>query len=257
MDIKILIATHKDYFMPHDTMYLPIKVGNKLGNNNYDFQGDDEGDNISEKNPNFCELTALYWGWKNLKSDYIGLAHYRRHFSLKHMGTNWESVLTQKQAEYLCQNYNVILPAKRRYWIETIESHYAHTHDGEHLKITRDILLEKYPDYVKTYDKIMKRRSAHMFNMFLMKKSLADQYCTWLFDILFQLEKCINLKEMDPFQARLFGRISEFLLDVWLETNRLDYKDIGYVQIGPYNFWKKVKFFLKAKILGKKYSVSA
>ena len=185
MDIKILIATHKDYFMPHDTMYLPIKVGNKLGNNNYDFQGDDEGDNISEKNPNFCELTALYWGWKNLKSDYIGLAHYRRHFSLKHMGTNWESVLTQKQAEYLCQNYDVILPAKRRYWIETIESHYAHTHDGEHLKITRDILLEKYPDYVKTYDKIMKRRSAHMFNMFLMKKSLADQYCTWLFDILF------------------------------------------------------------------------
>lgn len=257
MDIKILIATHKDYFMPHDTMYLPVKVGNKLGNNDFGFQGDDEGDNISEKNPNFCELTALYWGWKNLKADYIGLAHYRRHFSFKHIDTNWESVLTQKQAEYLCQNYDVILPAKRRYWIETIESHYKHTHDVRHLKITREIIANSYSEYLPAYDKVMRCRSAHMFNMFIMKKTLADEYCSWLFDILFRLEKRVDLKDVDPFQARLFGRVSEFLLDVWLMTKRVGYKDIGYVQIGPHNFWKKVKFFLMAKLFGKKYSVSA
>ena len=100
MDIKILVATHKDYFMPHDDgLYLPIKVGNALSRLEGRFQGDDTGENISEKNPYYCELTALYWGWKNLNSDYIGLVHYRRHFCLKRIGNNWESVLTRKQAD--------------------------------------------------------------------------------------------------------------------------------------------------------------
>ncbi len=256
MNIKILVATHKDYFMPDDDMYLPVRVGNALAKNDFGFQGDDIGENISVKNPYFCELTALYWAWKNLKADYVGLAHYRRHFSLKKNGTNWESVLTQKQAEHLCQHYDVILPTKRRYWVETIESHYKHTHDISHLKITRDILQNTCPDYVLAYDKVLKRSSAHMFNMFIMKKTLADEYCAWLFDILFQLEKRVDLTGIDAFQARLFGRVSEFLLDVWIEKNHLKSKDINFVPIGPYNFWRKVHLFLKAKLFGKKYQQS-
>lgn len=257
MDIKILVAAHKDYFMPNDKMYLPIRVGNILGKQNFGFQGDDSGENISEKNPYYCELTAVYWGWKNLKADYVGLVHYRRYFSLRRSGTNWESILSQQQAEYLCQNYDVIVPAKRRYWVETIASHYKHTHDITHLEITGDIIAQYYPQYLSAYKKVMKRRSAHMFNMFIMKKELLDDYCEWLFDILFRLEERVDLNGLDAFQARLFGRVSEFLLDVWLETRGIRYKEVGYVQIGPYNFWKKVAFFLKAKLFGKKYSVSA
>lgn len=257
MDIKVLVATHKDFFMPHDDMYLPVRVGNALAKDDFGYQGDDAGENISEKNPYFCELTAMYWGWKNVTANYIGLAHYRRHFSFKKKGTNWESVLSKVQAEFLFQHYDVVVPVKRRYWIETIASHYKHTHDIRHLEITREIIAKDHPEYLAAYDRVMKSRSAHMFNMFIMKKSLADEYCAWLFDILFKLEKRVDLKGIDPFQARLFGRVSEFLLDVWLETKGLNYKEIGYVQIGPYNFWKKVGFFLRAKLMGEKYSVSA
>lgn len=257
MDIKILVATHKDYFMPcDDGLYLPIRVGNTLGKSDFGYQGDNTGNNISEKNPYFCELTALYWGWKNLDVDYIGLAHYRRHFCLKRVDNNWESVLTRKQAEYLCQNYDVILPMKRRYWIETLASHYRHTHDIRHLELTREIMVSDYPQYLLAYDKVLKRRSAHMFNMFIMRKDLADKYCAWLFDILFKLENRIDLKEVDPFQARLFGRVSELLLDVWIEANQLKYKEIKYVPIGPYHFWKKVGAFLNAKLYGKQYDAS-
>ena len=102
----------------------------------------------------------------------------------------------------------------------------------------------------------MMRIISHMFNMFVMKKEWVDKYCTWLFDILSQLEKRIDLRGMDSFQARLFGRVSELLLDVWIEANQLKYKEIKYVPIGPYHFWKKVGAFLNAKLYGKQYNAS-
>ena len=81
-DIKILVATHKKYLMPTDDIYIPIQVGAE-GKEDLGFQKDNEGDNISAKNPFYCELTGMYWAWKNLNADYIGLVHYRRHFASK------------------------------------------------------------------------------------------------------------------------------------------------------------------------------
>ena len=83
MNIKILIAAHKEYKVPEDTIYLPIHVGKELSTQSLPFIGDNTGKHISSKNPHYCELTALYWAWKNLDADYIGLAHYRRHFCIK------------------------------------------------------------------------------------------------------------------------------------------------------------------------------
>ena len=78
MDIKVIVAAHKPYRMPQDSMYLPLHVGRALADHNLGWQGDNTGDNISLKNPYYCELTGLYWAWKNLKADAIGLVHYRR-----------------------------------------------------------------------------------------------------------------------------------------------------------------------------------
>jgi len=257
MDIKILVATHRDYFMPEGEIYLPVHVGKALHPDlNLGYQSDSDGENISEKNPYYCELTALYWGWKNLKCDYMGLAHYRRHFSLRMSGTNWESVLTQKQAEYLCQNYDIVLPKKRNYYFQTIGRHYATTHYKEHLVLTREIISEVCPEYLQAYDKVLRGTKAHMFNMFLMKKSLADEYCEWLFNILFRLEPLVHVEKLDAFQARLFGRISEILLDVWINKNKYKTMDINYVHIGPYSFWTKARAFTKSALFGLKYSKS-
>ena len=87
--VKIIVATHKKYQMPKDDMYLPLHVGaegKKDANGNeldLGYAKDNSGDNISNLNSSFCELTGLYWAWKNIDTDYIGLAHYRRHFSMK------------------------------------------------------------------------------------------------------------------------------------------------------------------------------
>ena len=80
-DVKVIVATHKKYYMPNDKLYLPVQVG-ASGKNSIGYQRDDEGENISEKNPYYCELTGLYWAWKNLDVEYIGLCHYRRYFTL-------------------------------------------------------------------------------------------------------------------------------------------------------------------------------
>lgn len=76
MKTEIYIATHKDYSFQQKK--IPIHVGKDLTDLNLGIIGDNTGDNISSLNPNFCELTALYWMWKNSSADYLGLIHYRR-----------------------------------------------------------------------------------------------------------------------------------------------------------------------------------
>lgn len=258
-DIKILVATHKKYNMPEDDIYLPINGGAK--GKKVEYQGDDEGDNISEKNPYYCELTSLYWAWKNLDNEYIGLAHYRRHFATKrayfsNADKRMKKVLSKEKVNKLLEETDIILPKKRKYYIENLYSHYAHTMYAETLDETRKIIEEKVPKYLEEFDKLHKRTSAHIFNMFIMKKELLDQYCEWLFNILFELEKRLDPSKYEPFHARYLGRVSELLLDVWINTNKLDYKEIGIINIEGVNWFKKGTAFLKAKFTGKRYEKS-
>ena len=255
--IKVVIATHKKYDMPSDKMYLPLQVGAE-GKNDLGYEKDNTKDNISLKNPYFCELTGLYWAWKNLKEDYIGLAHYRRHFASKKINKKdlFNSVLTKEEASKLLNNTDIIVPKKRNYYIENLYSHYEHTMYIEPLDITGQILQERYPEYMLEFDKLKTRRSAHMFNMFIMKKDKLDEYCTWLFDILFELEKRVDNSKYDSFHARFYGRVSELLLDVWLNTKGYSYKEVKVISMEKVNWWKKGTSFLKAKFKGQKYGKS-
>jgi len=251
--INILVATHKRYKMPKYKIYLPIHVGKK-GKDGIGFKGDDTGKNISEKNPYFCELTGIYWAWKNLKSNYIGLVHYRRHFKGNTKSKNkFEQVLNEKEVMNLLKDNDIILPKKRNYYIETLYSHYEHTMYIEPLDITGEIIKDKYPEYHKEFELLKKRKTAHMFNMFIMKKEIMDKYCEWLFDVLFELEKRVDNFKYDNFHARFYGRVSELLLDVWLNTNGYKYKEVPVLNMEKVNWWKKGTSFLKAKFFGKKY----
>lgn len=88
--IKILVCCHKPYSLPDNPIYLPIHVGKSITSLDLGIQGDNQCnkkscDNISELNPLYCEMTAMYWAWKNIRIcypniQYIGLCHYRRYF---------------------------------------------------------------------------------------------------------------------------------------------------------------------------------
>ena len=260
MDIKIIVATHKKYQMPSDNMYLPLHVGAE-GKEDIGFEKDNTGDNISHKNPNFCELTGLYWAWKNLNNDYIGLVHYRRHFSNKlnipkKEEEKFDVILNQKELEKKLENVDIVLPKKRNYFIENIYSHYKHTMYIEPLDETGKIIKEKYPEYYKEFENLKKVTTMHAFNMFVMKKEYLDEYCEWLFDILFELEKRIDISQYDVFHARLYGRISERLLDVWIKTKGYKYEEINVMDMQNINWRRKITSFLKAKFSNKKYEKS-
>lgn len=248
--IKILIACHRPYPVPDDPCYLPVQVGAALREERIPgFTPDDTGDNISEKNKNYCELTALYWAWKNLDADYIGLAHYRRHFSTGRLwGDKQSRIIGGAALEKKLAACDVLLPVPRNYWIETNYSQYAHAHHAIDLDTTRQILVERHPEYLPAWDRSMKKTTGHRFNMFVMKRELFDAYCAWLFDVLFELEKRLDISAYSEYDSRVFGFVSERLLDVWIETNGVAYQNVPYVFMESQNWLKKGGRFLMRKL---------
>ena len=250
MDIKILVATHKAYWMPGDTVYLPLHVGAE-GKADLGYIKDNTGDNISLKNPNYCELTGLYWAWKNLNCDYIGLCHYRRYFAHTPKSNSEEdkkkAIFSRSDYENLLRKYDVILPKKRNYYIETVRSHYEHAHHKSDLDEVEKIIAEKYPDYSDSFTQVMDRTKLYIMNMFVMNKALFDEYCQWLFSIEFELEKIIDISSYDSYNTRVFGFLSERLFNVWLERQNLKVAEVNVINLEPVNWPQKVGNFLKRK----------
>ena len=247
MNIKIIVAAHKPYRMPEDKIYLPVHVGAE-GKESIGFRKDCEGENISAKNPNYCELTGLYWAWKNLDADVFGLVHYRRYFTNgSRCSDKWKRIISGNELRKKLGECSVLLPKKRNYWIESNHSQYVHAHHSADLDTAREILAEKYPSCLEAYDRVMKRTKGHRFNMFVMDREHFDRWCGWLFDVLFELEKRLDISGYSQYDARVFGFVGERLLDVWLEANGIKYRELPYVFMEKQNWIIKGGNFLKRK----------
>lgn len=244
MDIKIIVATHKKYRMPKDEIYIPLHVG-KAGKEDLGYIGDDTGDNISLKNSSWCELTGLYWGWKNLKCDYIGLVQYRRHFMYKRKWHLFDSILSKKEIEMLIDKADIILPKKRNYVITTLEEHF----NGYDFSIDTDLInfreaINKVsPEYTMAMEKVMKQKSGHMCNMFIMKKKLADAFCMWEFTVLNEFEKSISHD-----RKRIVGYIAEHMLDIWIEKNGYEYLECNVALLDRKNEFDRRFDFIMRKL---------
>ncbi len=217
-NIKIFTAFHKEFELPQDkNIFIPIHVGKANSEINLNMIWDDTWDNISHKNPNYCELTMLYWVWKNYdlqNVDYIWLAHYRRLFKLS------DKILKD------INSYDIIVPKKHSYNslmfpILSMKHSYYISHIKEDFDIMYNKLIEIYPDYKDSAQILFKKNlfflnRAYFFNIFLMKKEIFLEYCNWLFKILYECEKDIKISWY-PYQARVFWFLAERLLNVFLE----------------------------------------
>ncbi|MBE5779931.1 MAG: DUF4422 domain-containing protein [Clostridiales bacterium] len=237
-EVKVAVATHKPYHFPGDEAYLPVHAG-AAQSAPLEYQSDAEGENISQRNPNYCELTVLYWAWKNLPSDALGLAHYRRY--LAHDG----KPLTAARMAKLLEQTPVLLPKKRHYWIETNESQYVHAHGAESLNALKEVISDCAPEYLDAFQQSLGRRSGHRFNMFIMRREVADAYCQWLFGLLFELQRRIGGTPVEI--PRLYGFLSERMLDCWLDVGGYAWQELPVYATEKTNWIRKGFAFLKRK----------
>ena len=109
--LTVLVITHKDYEFPDSACYRPLFVGGKIasGLKNEGFYQDNSGVNIAEKNSSFCELTGLYWAWKNgvfENNEYVGLVHYRRYFAGKALDLKKKQIASESELLTILEKYD-------------------------------------------------------------------------------------------------------------------------------------------------------
>ena len=227
--ISIYTVSHKRFNPPKNGIYIPIQVGKRFSGLDLGYLSDDTGDNIAERNKNYCELTALYWIWKNASSDIVGLCHYRRYFTKNGFSSREKCFLDEKSIEKYLLSSDIIVPRKF-YWNCTVAECYTRgAGKQKDLQNTRNIIQTKYPEYLDDFDAVLASDNAFYCNMFIAKKQLVDQYCEWLFDILMSLEEITDLTGYTVQEARIYGYLSELLLNVWISKNGLDYAEVPVV----------------------------
>lgn len=226
MSIKLFTITHKAFTPPADPLYVPLHVG-RANAEDLGFLGDDTGDSISHLNPYFCELTGMYWLWKNYhEADYIGICHYRRYL-LNENGF----VFTEAELEKLLLKYDMIT-TKLLTLPNSYYKGFSANHHIEDLVATGEVLKEKYPDYFSTFDELVHGPHTYFGNIFITSREQYDAYCTWLFDILFEVQKRTDFTGYTGYQKRLFGFLSEFLQTVWIRYHKLSVKECMVGMIG-------------------------
>lgn len=219
--VGMYIITHKKFDKPNIEGYKSLLVGAYKHDEKekvlFDFC-DDIGINISKKNNHYCELTGLYWLWKHCTDDIVGICHYRRYFTVSKFSNSYKMFLGSRRIEELLLKYDVIMPNARYYKESTYEALNIAPNVEDAKEIDRAISIV-CPDYLDAYHKYLSNNKCYLYNMVVMKKSMLDQYCQWLFDILTFIENEYPVDDSDKYRSRLFGFLSERLIYVWLLNN--------------------------------------
>lgn len=246
--ITMFVVTHKPLYVKTPKFYIPIKVGNNSDKKMKDYLSDNMGDNISRKNESYCELTAIYWLYKNYElPDIVGICHYRRFF-VKGL---FSRLLNENDILKSMNKYDVILPYKNKAKPNVLEYFVNSKSCGneEDLNRLKKIIEEDYPDYLECFNKIMFGKSLSYCNMCIMKREDFKKYCEWLFSIMEKYENVIDYSNYNKEQKRIFGYMSEFLLNVWIEKNNLS---VGLNSIILFDENKLKTFMKKVKTPYKK-----
>ena len=220
-NIYIYIITHKN-------------IDNKIKLKNYGYLGvgynenlnveyrDNTLDNIANKNANYCELTAQYWISHNTDSKYVGLVHYRRFFYKNIFAYYFNKILDTNYFEKKLTKYDVILPKKWNMH-QSIYNDYKTKHYIKDLDNCGKVIKDKYPEYYKSFENLKKIRKLSPCNMIITSKEIYDDYTKWLFDILFEVEKITDMSGYSKNNQRVFGFLSERLLNVYFDHHK-EYK---------------------------------
>jgi len=235
--------------------FAPIQVGRRQGAADLGVDRDDRGENIAHKNASYCELTAMYWVWKNIQADYYGLMHYRRIFTARapsvahnvHMlkqyfsgvgecfrydrlGTLWPAnrVITDTRSlESECRALQAFVAEESREWDVLLPSpvfsrklsmarQYAICNCQCDYLVMLDCIRERFPEMEKAAREASASRTFHLYNMFIMRKSVFEEYAECVFRLLADVEPKIDVTHRDAYQRRVFGFLAERFMNIFV-----------------------------------------
>ncbi len=252
MDIRIYVMTHRRFEVWPDPMYVPLHVGRACARD-LGLPGDDTGENISERNCYYSELTGFYWLWKNGPAlDYIGTCHYRRYLI-----DDQEKIFTRAAYARLLQDYDVIT-TKRVKLNNSYYDGFCANHNRKALDMTGTVIKERHPQYYEAFLSLVNGTETYFGNILVTSRPLFDAYCEWLFDIFFAVADRIELETgEDAYHKRVFGFISEFLLLVWVTVKQLKVLECKVGMLGEKAETKEMKerlaeYFFRRDVNGAK-----
>ncbi len=245
--IQLFSAYHTPFpLMPKVAYVTPVQAGAATVEIRLPIQGDDTGDNISNMNPVFSELTVAYWVMKNAdrkQADAWGLCHYRRYFiedkyklffkkrSRFYYRTSQEildGILTPKlytTLQELLLNHDVIV--QRPVWarkekgiVYTIKEAYTEMHFKEDYDATMEVVVEKFPDFARSIDSYGELTKMSYNNMMIAKWNVWDDYLHFLFTVLDEVQHRINMHK-EGYQSRVFGFLAERLHNLFIYHHQL------------------------------------
>ncbi len=215
MKIKIFTMTHRKFSEPQDSIYIPLHVG-RAGAKDLGYLGDDTGDSISRWNHYYGELTGVYWVWKNEHdADVVGICHYRRFFL-----NEQRQLLSRQEYEEILKDYDIIVSDNIQADASYLD-YFAEAHNARDLLAVGEVIKEKYPEYEPYFKNAMEGNTYYYGNLMVAPRKLFQEYAAWLFDILFEVEKRINVESYDLYNQRVFGFLSEQMVKIWVEKNGL------------------------------------
>ena len=213
-------------------------------------QGAGRPDQISEKNPTFSELTGLYWIWKNdRRSDIVGTCHYRRYLVKPREEGKGEAYLNAEDIRrILCGEENSfdLITSSLLELPGSYREGFAVDHHSKDLQCLEQVLTEKYPEDAVVFRRLVEGNHTFFGNILVAKKPLYDAYCSWLFDILFEVERRTDMTGYDGYTKRLYGFLSEFLLYVYVQARHLKVYECRVAIIGEKAETKEAKDLLAA-----------
>lgn len=225
--VKIFIAAHKMFHVPENQIYIPLWLG-KSEDNILGFTEDKEKPEISHLNPLINECTGLYWMWKHVKDDFVGLVHYRRYF-LNDENASIENILTQEQVVKILRKYDIIV-APLMYLPCSLYEQLQMTLEQEAFQtgyeLVRDRIANVHPEYLDVFETVFSGNTFFPCNMFVTRKQMMDDYCDWLFQIIIDVSERIDVTNYAPYSKRVIGFIAERLFTVWLVCQNIRIKEL-------------------------------
>ena len=204
---SIYVATHKLFVPPLNPIYKPITSG--ASRNKLPYRKDNIGENISDKNLSYGELTILYWMWKNDRSKYVGLNHYHRYFYK-------EKLITKKEIHEILKEQDIIVPQSINLECSLLEQ-YASVHYKKDLLMACQEIIKRDKSYKPYIKEVLNDNKLYCGNMFISRKELIDEYASFLFPILFLLENQISYLMYSRYNQRVFGFLAELIFTIYIK----------------------------------------